>query len=138
MTSSEKDTCLNPFCFQAKTQSLVQIKKAEIETKSGKPAAYISPYYSPNEVKDALGTGDYRVLEKKADRCEFAEQAVYAEGQQIGQGHLDMQRQDVQRPPRQSWRVSFVFNLSRRRKQQFAEWRLAGKAKPAEAGDFRH
>ncbi|MGA9774246.1 MAG: hypothetical protein WBV94_34780 [Blastocatellia bacterium] len=63
----------------------MQIKKAEIETKSAKPAACISPYYSPNDVKEALGTGDYRVLEKKADRCEFAEQAVYAEGQQIGQ-----------------------------------------------------
>lgn len=82
---SETDTCLNPFCFQAKTQAIVQIRKAEIETKSAKPAAYISPYYSPNDVKEALGTGDYRVLEKKADRCEFAEQAVYAEGQQIGQ-----------------------------------------------------
>jgi ParB/RepB/Spo0J family partition protein len=82
---SEKDTCLNPLCFRAKIQTLVQIRKSEIETKSGKPAVSISPYYNPNEAKDSLGTSQYTVLEKKADRCEFAEQAVYAEGDQIGQ-----------------------------------------------------
>lgn len=82
---SEKDTCLNPLCFQNKIQALVQITKSEIETKSGKSAASISPYYNPSEAKDSLGTHQYRVLEKKADLCEFAEQAVYAEGDQIGQ-----------------------------------------------------
>jgi hypothetical protein len=78
------DTCLNPMCFQAKIQTLVQVRMAEIETKSGKPATYISPYYSPNRAKDSLGKSDYQEIEKKADRCEFAEQAVYAEGDEVG------------------------------------------------------
>jgi ParB/RepB/Spo0J family partition protein len=78
------DTCLNPMCFQAKIQTLVQVTMAEIEKKSGKPAAYVSPYYSPNRAKDSIGKSDYQQLEKKADRCEFAEQAVYAEGEEVG------------------------------------------------------
>jgi len=78
------DTCLNPMCFQAKIQTLVQVRMSEIESKSGKPAAYISPYYSPNRAKDSLGKSDYQQIEKKADRCEFAEQAVYAEGDEVG------------------------------------------------------
>jgi hypothetical protein len=63
-------------CFQAKIQTLVQVTMAEIESKSGKPAAYISPYYSPNRAKDSIGKSDYQQLEKKADRCEFAEQSA--------------------------------------------------------------
>lgn len=78
------DTCLNPVCFQAKIQTLVQVTMAEIETKSGKTAASISPYYSPNRAKDSIGKSDYQQIERKADRCEFAEQAVYAEGDEVG------------------------------------------------------
>jgi len=78
------DTCLNPMCFQSKTQSLVQVRKFEVETKSGKPAAYISPYYSPNRAENSIGKSDYQQIEKKADRCEYAEQAVYAEGEEVG------------------------------------------------------
>lgn len=78
------DTCLNPLCFQAKIQTLVQVRMAEVETKSGKPAAYISPYYSPNRAKDSIGKSDYQQIERKADRCEYAEQAVYAEGEEVG------------------------------------------------------
>ena len=78
------DTCLNPMCFQAKIQTLVQVRMAEIEMKSGNPAAYISPYYSPNRAKDSIGKSDYQQIEKKAGRCEFAEQAVYAEGDEVG------------------------------------------------------
>jgi hypothetical protein len=62
----------------------VQVRKSEIETKSGKPAAYISPYYSPNRAKGSIGKSDYQQIEKKADRCEYAEQAVYAEGEEVG------------------------------------------------------
>jgi hypothetical protein len=71
-------------CFQAKIQKLVQVKMIEIETKSGKPAAYVSPYYSPNRAKDSIGKSDYQQIERKADRCEYAEQAVYAEGDEVG------------------------------------------------------
>ncbi len=78
------DTCLNPMCFQSKIQALVQVKKSEVEAKSGKPAAYISPYYSPNRAENSLGKSDYQQIEKKADRCEYAEQAVYAEGEDVG------------------------------------------------------
>ncbi|HKQ05652.1 MAG TPA: ParB/RepB/Spo0J family partition protein [Blastocatellia bacterium] len=78
------DTCLNPLCFQAKIQTLVQVRMAEVETKSGKPAAYISPYYSPNRTKDSIGKSDYHQIDKKVDRCGYAEQAVYAEGDEVG------------------------------------------------------
>ena len=78
------DTCLNPLCFQSKIQTLVQVTMAEVERKSGKPAVYISPYYSPNRAKDSIGKSAYQQIEKKADRCEFAEQAVYAEGEEVG------------------------------------------------------
>lgn len=62
----------------------MQVRKSEIETKSSKPAAYISPYYSPNRAKDSIGKSDYQQIEKKADRCEYAEQAVYAEDEEVG------------------------------------------------------
>ena len=78
------DTCLNPMCFQSKIQALVQVRKSEVEIKSGKPAAYISPYYSPNRAENSLGKSDYQQIERKADRCEYAEQAVYAEGEEVG------------------------------------------------------
>jgi ParB family chromosome partitioning protein len=78
------DTCLNPMCFQAKIQTLVQVTMAEIKKKSGKPAAYVSPCYSPNRAKGSIGKSDYQQIERRADRCEFAEQAVYAEGEEVG------------------------------------------------------
>lgn len=82
----EKDTCLNPKCFQAKLQKFLQVRKAEIEGKSGRPAAYISPFYGSGvEAKGAIGRGQYQPLEKKADRCEHAEQAVVVDGPEIGQ-----------------------------------------------------
>lgn len=79
------DTCLNPLCFQAKLQQFVQITKAEVEVKQSKPAALISTYYGSNaESAEALGVDQYQVLEKKADRCEFAEKAVTADGTDVG------------------------------------------------------
>lgn len=79
------DTCLNPLCFQAKLQQFVQITKAEVEVKQSKPAALISTYYGSNaESVEALGVDQYQVLEKKADRCEFAEKAVTADGTEVG------------------------------------------------------
>ena len=79
------DTCLNPLCFQAKLQQFVQITKVEVEAKQSKPAALISTYYGSNaESSEALGVDQYQVLEKKADRCEFAEKAVTADGTEVG------------------------------------------------------
>jgi len=78
------DTCLNPGCFQAKLQRFVQITKTELEGKNGKPAVSISAAYGSG-TKDAIGREQYQPLEKKADRCEHAEQAVFADGPEIGQ-----------------------------------------------------
>ena len=62
----------------------MQVRKSEIETKSGKPAPFISPYYSPNRAESSLGKSEYQQIERRADRCEYAEQAVYAEGEEVG------------------------------------------------------
>jgi len=79
-------TCLNPPCFQAKIQTFVQIKKAELDQKSGKSGVYISASYGSGiEAKGVIGRDQYQPLEKKADRCEHAEQAVVADGPEIGQ-----------------------------------------------------
>lgn len=79
------DTCLNPLCFQAKLQQFVQLTKAEVETKQSKPAAFISSYYGSNAGgEELLGVDRYQVLEKKADRCQFAEKAVTADGVEVG------------------------------------------------------
>jgi len=80
------DTCLSPPCFQAKLQTFVQIKKAELDEKSGKPGVYISASYGSGiEAKGAIGRDQYQPLEKKADRCEHAEQAIVVDGPEIGQ-----------------------------------------------------
>jgi ParB/RepB/Spo0J family partition protein len=82
----EGDTCLNPPCFQAKLQTFVQLRKADLDVKQSKPAAYISPHYkSGAEAGGVLGRDQYQILTKKADRCEHAEQAVYGDGAEIGQ-----------------------------------------------------
>jgi ParB family chromosome partitioning protein len=79
------DTCLNPQCFQAKIRAFVRIKKAELDQKSGRPAAYISPYYdSRRDGNRALSMSEYHLLERKADRCQHAEQAICADGPEIG------------------------------------------------------
>jgi ParB family chromosome partitioning protein len=80
------DTCLNPPCFQAKLQTFVQIRKAELDEKSGKPGALISAFYGSGvEAKGAISLDQYQVIEKKANRCEHAEQAVVVDGPEIGQ-----------------------------------------------------
>ena len=82
----EGDTCLNPPCFQAKLQTFVQLRKADLDAKQDKPAAYISPHYrSGAEAGGVLGRDQYQIITKKADRCAHAEQAVYGDGAEIGQ-----------------------------------------------------
>lgn len=81
----DADTCLNPLCFQAKQQALVQITKAAVQAKQEKPVASISSYYGARTVEEGtLGRGEYQLLPKKADRCQFAEQAVYSDGADLG------------------------------------------------------
>ncbi len=64
----------------------MQIKKAELDEKSGKSGVYISASYGSGiEAKGAIGRDQYQLLEKKADRCEYAEQAVVVDGPEIGQ-----------------------------------------------------
>ncbi len=80
------DTCLDPLCFQGKIKALVQIKRTELEAKQGKPAVCISAYYqAQTEAEGVLGREQFVPLERKADRCQFAEQAVYANSNEIGQ-----------------------------------------------------
>lgn len=79
----EADTCLNPPCFEAKVQRLVQITKESLEQKQQKPAAELSPNYGTRS-EGVLTRYDYEEIERKADRCEYAERGVFVEGQQIG------------------------------------------------------
>jgi ParB/RepB/Spo0J family partition protein len=80
------DTCLNPLCFQGKLQQFVQLRKTELEEKHHKPVVFISAYYGRNTQDSSVISRDqYQLLEKKADRCEFAEPAILADGNNIGQ-----------------------------------------------------
>jgi ParB family transcriptional regulator, chromosome partitioning protein len=81
----ESGVCLNPFCFQAKVQSYLGLRQAEVAAKQGKPAALLSTHYAAMpEAGAALGRNHYQTLAKKADRCVHAEQAVYADGLDLG------------------------------------------------------
>ncbi|MEP7341672.1 MAG: hypothetical protein ABI977_28325, partial [Acidobacteriota bacterium] len=80
------DTCLNPLCFQTKLQKFIQITKADVEAKSQKSVAFISAYYSAASNDGSVISRDqYHLVERKAERCEYAEQAVLADGTEIGQ-----------------------------------------------------
>lgn len=80
------DTCLNPRCFQAKLRRFVELTRASIAAKQGKPAVLISDHYGSRTAdENILGRDQYQLLPKKADRCEYAEQSVYADGGEIGQ-----------------------------------------------------
>lgn len=79
------DTCLNPLCFQGKLQKLIQLTQTGIAEKQGKPAKLISSYYGTRASEETvLGRDKYLLLQTKADRCEFAEQAVVMDGSDIG------------------------------------------------------
>ncbi len=49
-----------------------------------KAAASATFYGSGVEARGAIGLDKYQLLEKKADRCEHAEQAVVVDGPEIG------------------------------------------------------
>jgi hypothetical protein len=79
------DQCLNPICYQAKLQQFVQITKAGVEARSGKPAVAISAFYgAKTEDGGTLSREQYQIIEKKSGRCEHAEAAVFADGNEIG------------------------------------------------------
>ncbi|HZS04810.1 MAG TPA: ParB/RepB/Spo0J family partition protein [Blastocatellia bacterium] len=82
---SEKDTCLNPPCFQNKLRTFVQLTKSELEKKHDKPVVFISTHYHTGSTEETVIARDqYQLLDKRADRCEFAEQAIQADGTDIG------------------------------------------------------
>lgn len=79
------DRCLHPGCFQAKLNRFVQLQKTDLEAKQGSPVAFISPhYYTSAATEGVLGRDQFELLPKKADRCAHAEQAVVAEGEELG------------------------------------------------------
>ncbi|MGH9838027.1 MAG: hypothetical protein ACREEM_04510 [Blastocatellia bacterium] len=79
------DKCLNPICYQAKLQRFVQITKADVEARSGKPAVVISAFYGAKaEDGGALSREQYQIIEKKSGRCEHAEAAVLGDSNEIG------------------------------------------------------
>lgn len=81
----ERDTCLNPLCYQAKLRCWLDLVKAEVEAKQGRPAVFISAYYGWHDsAADTLHRDQYQLLRKKAERCAFAERAVSADGAEIG------------------------------------------------------
>lgn len=79
------DTCLNPPCFQNKLRTFVQLTKSELEKKHGEPVVFISTHYHTGSTDErVLSTDQYQLLEKRADRCGFAEQAILADGAEVG------------------------------------------------------
>ncbi len=79
------DTCLNQPCFQNKLRTFVQLTKTELEKKHHKPVVFISTHYHTGPSDEVVIARDqYQLLDRKADRCGFAEQAIQADGTDIG------------------------------------------------------
>lgn len=80
------DTCLDPLCYQQKVRAFLQLKGAELEAKHGKPVALISLHYgNESGMPGIVGRDQFEPIERKADRCEFAEPALCANRQHFGQ-----------------------------------------------------
>jgi len=79
------DTCLNPLCFQGKLQQFAQLRKSELEAKSDKPVVFISAHYGSQSADGIIGRDEYQLIDRRADRCEHAEQAICTDGSEIGQ-----------------------------------------------------
>jgi ParB/RepB/Spo0J family partition protein len=81
----DSDTCLNRICFSAKYRRWLDLIKAEVEAKQGKPTVFISAHHGWRGTDEGtLSLDQYQPLEKRADRCEYAEQAVYDDGVNVG------------------------------------------------------
>lgn len=80
------DTCLDPLCYQQKVRAFLTLKGAELEAKHGKPVALISLYYdNESQMPGVVGREQFEPIERKADRCQFAEPALCADRQHYGQ-----------------------------------------------------
>lgn len=80
------DTCLDPLCYQQKVRAFLTLKSAELEAKHGNPVALISLYYgNESEISGVVGRDQFEPIERKADRCQFAEPALCADRQRYGQ-----------------------------------------------------
>lgn len=84
------DRCLNRSCFEGKRQTLVQIRHKEITKEASEKlqqphykAPIITSNWSSND-SAIIGRNNYNTVDKKKS-CEFAEKAVFAEGDRIGQ-----------------------------------------------------
>ncbi|HYE73614.1 MAG TPA: hypothetical protein VEF04_09785, partial [Blastocatellia bacterium] len=61
-------------------------RKAVLESKLGRPVVYLSVYYGRGtDDGTVLSRDQYHLIEKRAERCEYAEQAIYGDGNAIGQ-----------------------------------------------------
>ncbi|HYE74864.1 MAG TPA: ParB/RepB/Spo0J family partition protein [Blastocatellia bacterium] len=82
----DQDICMNRSCFQGKLEQYILLKKAALESRLGKTVVYLSVYYGRGtEDGTVLSRDQYHLIEKRADRCEYAEQAIYGDGNAIGQ-----------------------------------------------------
>ncbi len=80
------ETCLDPVCYQQKVRAFLQLKGAELEAKHGKPVALISLYYgSDADAPGVVKRDQFEPIERKADRCQFAEPTVCVDRQHFGQ-----------------------------------------------------
>ena len=82
----KNDVCLDPLCYQQKVRAFLSLKNAELEAKHGKLVALISLYYGhESEIAGVVGRDQFEPIERKADRCQFAEPALCADRQHYGQ-----------------------------------------------------
>lgn len=81
----DKETCLNPPCYQGKLRTFMQLQKAALEAKSHQSVVYISTSYGGRyENEEVFSRDQYQLLPKRADRCRFAEPAICLDGKEIG------------------------------------------------------
>lgn len=81
----DKDICLNPTCYQGKLHTFLQQQKMALEAKHGEPVMYLSTSYRQRyDTAEVLTRDEYRLLPKRADRCRFAEPAVWIDGPAVG------------------------------------------------------
>jgi len=76
--SKKNDCCLDPRCYAEKRQAFVQVAIASA-AEAGKPLIPVSSTYQ-GAPKGVLNNSDYHKVRDKKDRCEFAEPAIIAHG----------------------------------------------------------
>ena len=82
----KNDVCLDPLCYQQKVRAFLTLKGAELEAKHGKPVPLISLYYgSDADAPGVVKRDQFEPIDRKADRCQFAEPTVCVDRQHFGQ-----------------------------------------------------